>query len=122
MPDILETIEKQKFLSPTLLLDHFWDVFVVDALLGNFDRHNGKWGFLVSPGSRDISPVPVYDYGSCCLLPQGDERVMREVLSNEEALAARVYQFPTSAIKVSGQKINYYDFLTTTEDADCAGR
>ena len=44
---------------------------------------------------------------------------MREVLSNEEALAARVYQFPTSAIKVSGRKINYYDFLTTTENADC---
>lgn len=118
LPDILETIEKQQFLSPALLLDHFWNVFVADALLGNFDRHNGNWGFLVSPGGRDISLAPVYDCGSC-LLPQADERVMREVLSNEKALAARVYQFPTSAIKVSGRKINYYDFLTTTENADC---
>ena len=101
-----------------MLLDHFWNVFVADALLGNFDRHNGNWGFLVSPGGRDISLAPVYDCGSC-LLPQADERVMREVLSDEKALAARVYQFPTSAIKVSGRKINYYDFLTTTENADC---
>ena len=118
LPDILETIEKQQFLSPALLLDHFWNVFVADALLGNFDRHNGNWGFLVSSGGRDISLAPVYDCGSC-LLSQADERVMREVLSDEKALAARVYQFPTSAIKVSGRKINYYDFLTTTENADC---
>lgn len=118
LPDILETIEKQQFLSPALLLDHFWNVFVADALLGNFDRHNGNWGFLVSSGGRDISLAPVYDCGSC-LLSQADERVMREVLSDEKALAARVYQFPTSVIKVSGRKINYYDFLTTTENADC---
>lgn len=118
LPDILETIEKQQFVSPTLLLEHFWNVFVVDAFLGNFDRHNGNWGFLVSPSGRDISLAPVYDCGSC-LLPQADDRVMKEVLSNENALAARVYQFPTSAIKLSGRKINYYDFLTTTENADC---
>ena len=22
-------------------------MFVVDALIGNFDRHNGNWGFLM---------------------------------------------------------------------------
>lgn len=30
LPDILETIEKQQFLSPALLLDHFWNVFVAE--------------------------------------------------------------------------------------------
>ena len=24
----------------------FWDIYVVDALIGNFDRHGGNWGFL----------------------------------------------------------------------------
>lgn len=118
LSDVLETIEKQQFIPPKRLLDHFWDMFVVDALLGNFDRHNGNWGFLVDPGNGAISLAPVYDCGSC-LLPQADKRVMREVLSNEDALAARVYQFPTSAIKQAGRKINYYDFLTATDDADC---
>ena len=46
LSDVLETIEKQQFVNPKELLEHFWDVFVVDALLGNFDRHNGNWGFL----------------------------------------------------------------------------
>lgn len=116
--DILETIEKQQYIPPKDLLAHFWDVFVVDALLGNFDRHNGNWGFLVAPDSGIISLAPIYDCGSC-LLPQADESVMQEVLTNQDALAARVYQFPTSSIKQGGKKLNYYDFLTTTDNKDC---
>ena len=44
---------------------------------------------------------------------------MQRVLSNEAELHARVYQFPTSAIKVNGHKINYYDFLNGAENVDC---
>lgn len=40
---------------------------------------------------------------------------MREVLQNEDALNARVFQFPTSAIKEGGKKIIYFDFLTATD-------
>ena len=29
------------------------------------------------------------------------------------------YRFPTSAIKLGGQKINYYDFLMSGQYADC---
>ena len=47
LSDILETIEKQQFVEPGRLLEYFWDVFAIDALLGNFDRHNGNWGFLI---------------------------------------------------------------------------
>lgn len=36
---------------------------------------------------------------------------MNEVLTNEDALHARIYQYPTSAIKQSDRKINYRDFL-----------
>lgn len=118
LSDILDTIEKQKFVEPETLLGHFWEMFAVDALLGNFDRHNGNWGFLHDPGSGETCIAPVFDCGSC-LLPQADENVMRSVLENDDMLHARVYQFPTSAIKLGGRKINYYDFLTGNRDADC---
>lgn len=55
LSEILETIEKQQFLDPAALLQHFGDMFVIDALLGNFDRHNGNWGFLYDPGSYIIA-------------------------------------------------------------------
>ena len=109
LSDILETIEKQQFVEPTLLLEHFWNVFVVDALLGNFDRHNGNWGFIFNSISQTTELAPIYDCGSC-LLPQADEKIMQRVLKDEDELNSRVYQFPTSAIKQNGRKINYYDF------------
>lgn len=111
LEDIMDTIDRQQFVTPSVLQEHFWDMFVADALLGNFDRHNGNWGFLYDDKTGVTEIVPVFDQGSC-LLPQADENVMRKVLDDENELHARVFQFPTSAIKLAGRKINYYDFLT----------
>ncbi|MFR1519453.1 MAG: HipA domain-containing protein [Clostridia bacterium] len=118
LTDVLESIEKQQFVPPDQLLEYFWNVFIVDALLGNFDRHNGNWGFLYDDTAQSAEIAPVYDCGSC-LLPQADDQIMKNVIENEDELNARVYQFPTSAIKQNGKKINYYDFLTRGENADC---
>ena len=118
LDDILETVEKQRFVAPDVLTEHFWNVFVIDAMLGNFDRHNGNWGFLHDAATGISEIAPVFDCGSC-LLPQADEKAMREVLESDDALNARVFQFPTSAIKQNDRKINYYDFLIKAEYADC---
>lgn len=118
LDDILDTIEKQTFVDPFILTEHFWNMFVVDALLGNFDRHNGNWGFLYDPAARRSSIAPVFDCGSC-LLPQADEEIMSAVLSDEHELNARIYTFPASAIRQQDKKINYYDFLISTDNADC---
>ncbi len=118
LSDVLETIEKQQFVNPKELLDHFWNMFVADSFLGNFDRHNGNWGFLIDNEKQTAEIAPVFDCGSC-LLPQADEKVMKKILDNEDELNARIYQFPTSAIKLNGQKINYYDFLTSKKYPDC---
>ena len=93
-------------------------MFVIDALLGNFDRHNGNWGFLYDEITGETTIAPVFDCGSC-LLPQADERTMKKVLTVESELHARVFQFPTSAIKVNNRKINYYDFMTRSGNPDC---
>lgn len=118
MEDIMDTIDRQQYVTPQVLREHFWNVFVVDALLGNFDRHNGNWGFLYDDNKNEAEIAPIYDCGSC-LLPQADEKVMQKVISNEAELHARIYQFPTSAIKQNGRKINYYDFISRTENGDC---
>ena len=118
LDDIMDTITRQQYVSPDVLRAHFWDVFVADALLGNFDRYNGNWGFLYDDNTGETEIAPVFDCGSC-LLPQADEKVMRKVLSVEQELHARIYQFPTSAIKQNGRKINYYDFLNSGKNEDC---
>lgn len=118
LEDILDTIEKQQYVSPEILEKYFWDMFVADALLGNFDRHNGNWGFLFDESTGETSLAPIYDCGSC-LLPQADERIMKEVLTNEDALCSRIYQYPTSAVKQNDRKINYREFLMRAEYEGC---
>ena len=115
LAEVLEAIQGQQLLDPSVVLTRFWDMFVVDAFLGNFDRHNGNWGFLVDDTVGRVDLAPVYDCGSC-LLPQADEAVMLKVLEDEAELDARIYAFPNSMLKVNGRKIVYRDFLKTSED------
>ena len=115
LADVLDTIGLQTFLSPGLVLARFWDMFVVDALLGNFDRHNGNWGFLVDESTGESELAPVFDCGSC-LLPQADEHVMRAVLDDESERDARIYTFPGSMLKVGGRKLNYRDFIAARSE------
>lgn len=81
--DILETIDQQHFVDPITVRQRFWQMFVVDALLGNFDRHNGNWGFLVDENSDNAELAPVFDCGSC-LLPQADDNIMAKCLSSQK--------------------------------------
>ena len=118
LADVLEIIEKQQFVNPESLCEHFWNIFIADALLGNFDRHNGNWGFLFDDETQTAEIAPVFDCGSC-LLPQADEKVMKTILENKDELNARIFQFPTSAIKLNDRKINYYDFISSMQNADC---
>lgn len=45
--EVLETIELQQIYDAIKLKEFFWDMFIADCLVGNFDRHNGNWGFLI---------------------------------------------------------------------------
>ena len=119
LADIMDTIEKQQYVEPSLLMQHFFNVFVVDALLGNFDRHNGNWGFLYDDSTKEASIAPVYDCGSC-LYPQADEAIMRDTIDKQPERDLRTFSIPLSSIKVNGKKINYFDFISSLENADCS--
>ena len=115
--DVLEAIDQQQFMDSFMVRRRFWQMFVVDALLGNFDRHNGNWGFLVDENTGDAKLAPVFDCGSC-LLPQADDNIMKKCLDDEDEMLARVYSFPSSMLKIDGRKINYYDFLKAYREED----
>lgn len=118
LKDILECIENQQYVDILVLKQRFWDMFIVDSLIGNFDRHNGNWGFLYNNQTDDIKLAPVYDCGSC-LYPQADKDLIKNILCSEKEKNNRIYNFPTSAIKENNSKINYYTFLQNTENIDC---
>ena len=116
--DIVETIEKQNLIDPIELSNHFWNIFVIDALIGNWDRHNGNWGFLYNQDTDEIRIAPIFDCGSC-LFPQMDEVLAKKVLKDKTQMNARIYDFPTSAILYKGKRINYYKFIKSHEYVEC---
>lgn len=63
--EILMTIQEHQFLKDiSEIKEHFWNMFVVDALIGNPDRNNNNWGIILDMnGSKRIAPV--YDNGNC---------------------------------------------------------
>lgn len=105
-------------IDPVALKERFWDMFIVDAFIGNWDRHNGNWGFLYDARTDEMTLVPVYDCGSS-LYPQADENIMKAVLEKNSELNFRIYEIPTSAIMINGKKIKYFDFISSLQNEDC---
>ena len=93
-------------------------MFIVDALIGNWDRHNGNWGFLYNPETDKISLAPIYDCGSC-LFPQADDEIIRKTLDDPAELEIRIFERPFSGIKINGQKIQYFKFISSLKNKDC---
>lgn len=118
LTDILYTFSEQTSVDETVLTTRFWDMFIVDALIGNWDRHNGNWGFLYDTATDKMELAPVYDCGSC-LYPQADEKIMRLVLENENERNLRIFEIPTSAIMLNGKRIKYFDFISSLQNEDC---
>lgn len=116
--ECINTISEQQIMPPEKLETFFWDMFIGDALLGNFDRHNGNWGFLVDEKEGKVKIAPIYDCGSC-LYPQLDNKQMERVMSSRKEIDERIYAFPNSALKENGKKINYLQFLMGTENKEC---
>lgn len=104
-------------------LKRYWDTFIADALIGNFDRHKGNWGYLVNETTKDIKLAPIYDCGSC-LYPGLSEEKMNDVLQDQKLIEQRMYDFPKAALnlyqnKKKEIKAAYYDFISSGQDQNC---
>lgn len=118
LSSIMAAIDEQTLIQQDELKAFFWDMFIVDALLGNFDRHNGNWGILVNEGKQTAEIAPVYDCGSC-LYPQLAVKEMQGVLEREEEIDKRIFVYPTSAIEEQGKKVSYFEFISSLKHQGC---
>ena len=118
LSEVLETIEEQQIYDVKELKEFFWEMFVADCLVGNFDRHNGNWGFLINEAEKKIEIAPIYDCASC-LYPQLTDERIAEIINDKEEMEARVFVFPTSALKINDKKINYFEYISSLENEEC---
>lgn len=118
LKEVVETIENQLIYDVKELKEFFWNMFIADSFVGNFDRHNGNWGFLINESLKKIEIAPIYDCASC-LYPQLTDDKIEQIINDDDELKARVFVFPTSALKMNDKKINYFEFISSLTNSDC---
>lgn len=99
-------------------VDRFWDMFVVDALIGNKDRNNGNWGFIKSRGS--LSLAPVYDNGNSFANKAGDIKISK-LLSDKGKMRNSALVTGVCIFSVNGRPVNPYKYISDADnDSDLA--
>lgn len=116
--DIMQMLrDNSKLTNVEETISAFWEVYIVDALLGNFDRHGSNWGFMKE--NNRYSMAPVFDNGSSLYPALVDEDDMRHIIESEDETDKRVYKFPTSQVKLNGKKSSYYEVIHSLEFPEC---
>lgn len=115
LTDILNVLDENNIINIPKIKEKFWDMFVIDSLIGNTDRHNGNWGFLVDTKTDKIEFAPIYDCGSC-LNPMIDDDEIKKLQDNDiKNLAINCY----SCLKENGKKINYMTYIKECKNEEC---
>lgn len=87
------------------IINRFWDMFILDTLIGNPDRHLSNFGFLQNSHSTF---APIYDCGSSLHALLLDSK-MEEYLKNDvefKNIVLNIY----SVYRYNGKKLTYKQF------------
>lgn len=117
--EIIKTIQEHPFFNDISgVEEHFWNMFIVDALIGNPDRNNSNWGIILrKDGSKEIAPV--YDNGNC-LNNKWDDEKMRIVMDDADKMEAEAYKARRCIFELRGKRINPYYIIENMEYQECS--
>lgn len=100
-----------------MVIDYFWDMFVMDAFIGNEDRHFTNWGFLET--GNQLNMAPVYDCGSS-LGAVHDDDTIASMMANPTEFKNRVVNVK-SVYTFQGKRFFYHElFKNPPPDLQCA--
>lgn len=105
--DIYEVFNNLNYdFDKKLMIENFWNMFVVDTLIGNTDRHLSNFG-VIDDGETLIF-APVYDCGSALHPLLTDEKI-NYLLNNESEFKNVAYSiYPVYTYE--NKKITYSEF------------
>ena len=117
--DILYMIEKHTKIYPGTkpqVVLQFWQMYCMDAILANRDRHMGNWGYLATE-TKGYRAAPVYDNGAS-LFPQVLRHFDEYIKGDSKAfILERSSEFPASKLmeydsaEHRNKKTNYFRYI-----------
>ncbi len=105
------------FINNPSLKDRFWDMFVVDSLIGNNDRNNSNWGILVNEDTKETRVAPVYDNGASFNNKMSEDR-MKEILQDKIRFENSAYISRSSAFYEDDKNINPLKYIENANNAE----
>lgn len=114
--DVLYLIKKHNKMTDAVkqkMIEHFWSMFICDAILANRDRHHGNWGYLTD--GKQCWPAPIYDNGGS-LFPDVSQHINKFSDNEYMFLAQRAERYPASIFQMKRtdgltKKTNYHEML-----------
>ena len=117
--DIITIFKTNERINTTDNLNSFFNTLVVDALIGNEDRHQDNFGFAYKD-NEDIDKIkysPIYDCGSC-LSPLLSDEKMKEIINDDELFKNQEYNIMYKYCE-NGKRIyihQFYDNILNNND------
>ena len=106
---VMDILDDERLISNRdSIKQYFWNMFVVDALIGNSDRHFDNWGLLESPAGA-FSPAPVYDCGSS-FSPLKSNNNKIQLLENYNEFKQEEYNL-NSVYRMNGKRVLYHEIF-----------
>jgi len=116
--DIMQMLKANtKLTQVAATISQFWHMYIIDALLGNFDRHGANWGFIKENDRYTLAPI--FDKESCLFPRIHSDDACLAILENPDEIDKRVYSFPTSQIKLGNKKSSYFDVISSLQYPEC---
>ena len=117
---IYDTLQDPKNEIPKTLqkasVERYWDTFVIDALVGNFNRNTDNWGFIFE--NNQLKLAPIYGFGSS-LFPEISDDGAELLLNNKTEMAKKCLVFPSPSLSIANGKVGYYDMMSSNYDSNC---
>lgn len=102
LDEMIQTIHEQNIVPAEALNNFFWDLFIADALIANWDRHNGNWGFLYNEITDAVKIAPVWGCGSAL----NSQNINGKAIRYFEFISSGKYPECTKALDRMYPKIN----------------
>ena len=100
------------------LKNRFWDMFVIDALIGNNDRNDNNWGLIIDKNTRKTRIVPVFDNGASFNNKSSDEK-LNYIYNDSFKFHQIAYESSRSIYTQGNSYINPLKYIESMKNNDC---
>lgn len=106
------------FLKMPMLKKRFWDMFIIDALIGNNDRNNGNWGVLVNNENNETTIAPVFDNGASFNTKSSDDEI-EAILNDNTRFVESAYKSRTCIFEENTKQISQFKYIESLKNKEC---